>query len=960
MWCTLDRKPQQVPQSQPLPSEMLPHAQRVRERAALLRMEQENKRRRERITADHEQSSDRIAPSAALPSSTAPMSADQKERNRQATDANPSHTRATSAPLGVGRTLETYPNVTPAQAWGAGSSGGAGGGSQVNEGAPDGGGLPPPPGSAASTYMSPAKRPMSTPLHNNKTVTASPNSGAMGVGGKANVPLRAPLPTIQGSESASNSNGSDANENDNEVGDEIGDKQLAKLTEEKLDMIRQQQYTQGGTAQQQQQQQQQINPMKVFWVKFDNSCTSAEDTLRQISHPLFKQKFIELLSSPLDDQLSVVVGLAIRIAVVAASYCMRKTQEGINTGRITLDPLLQGVCSCLLSTLSFVVDFNSRLIQRLERDKVQRNDVKNTNNNSNNTSHDQWLSVLIESSKLIGLVVTLPGEGSLGVGVRDNERVTTGMSVSDKWCLVSLLCTMLQYDGDKTNLLAIQSVRSLGAVISSASVDMFSMLLAQHIPMLLCDCLLNSRLRMRRRSDHHDNEGGGVGAAEDNSMYNDAGEMIDEEEEEVDDVDSSESTSLQELPAYAAHALALLLHTVGPQWVPVASFPLDAIWNRIDRRASQMDTGNMDKASERSALKRRVCLLVADRLVKGRGSRLAALIKLLEAVCQPDALYGRQVTTSVAQSPARSPSPAVPDMSMNLSAQDMMRSAILRILTHLSGFGSSFFCSDLISYRNSVVMSILFDILQIMSPKTSSKPVDTFSQGLAASTLTNLILCSNNLSFSQINSCVQAAGVLISDCEDPRVAAAGAGLLAAVSSIAVSQPPNSISSLSNNDMNNNCIDPTGSNASNNNNRLDDSDGGEGLKNNRIISLSPLQRAQLWKSICKYVFNGPTMSSMHNLLSQAQMGSQITCILGTEFGLRTVGTKDGALGLLAFIAWCASSKTALACCPVANMVAPFMASTGESGTFASLVCKQLLSAVRALLMIQIYIDCINPK
>ena len=83
MWCTLDRKPQQVPQSQPLPSEMLPHAQRVRERAALLRMEQENKRRRERITADHEQSSDRIAPSAALPSSTAPMSADQKERNRQ-------------------------------------------------------------------------------------------------------------------------------------------------------------------------------------------------------------------------------------------------------------------------------------------------------------------------------------------------------------------------------------------------------------------------------------------------------------------------------------------------------------------------------------------------------------------------------------------------------------------------------------------------------------------------------------------------------------------------------------------------------------------------------------------------------------------------------------------------------------------------------------------------------------
>lgn len=128
-------------------------------------------------------------------------------------------------------------------------------------------------------------------------------------------------------------------------------------------------------------------------------------------------------------------------------------------------------------------------------------------------------------------------------------------------CLVSCLSAMLQsspsLDFSNSQQLQRQCLRTIGIIITSSPPSTFSMLFAQQLPAVLCQCL---------DASDDASDGGGYG---DSLMR---GPRMGTEEFTMSSTIGSRLTSF----AYCAHTLALLLHTVSSQWGNIP-FPLEVI-----------------------------------------------------------------------------------------------------------------------------------------------------------------------------------------------------------------------------------------------------------------------------------------------------------------------------------------------------------------------------------------------
>lgn len=129
-------------------------------------------------------------------------------------------------------------------------------------------------------------------------------------------------------------------------------------------------------------------------------------------------------------------------------------------------------------------------------------------------------------------------------------------------CLVSCLSAMLlsstTIDYSHSRQLQRQCLRTLGIIITASPPSTFSMLFAQQLPSVLCQCL-----------DRPSSEERGSEALMDSLIR---GPRVATEEIMLSSSLGSHLTSF----AYCAHTLALLLHTVSSQWGNVP-FPLEVV-----------------------------------------------------------------------------------------------------------------------------------------------------------------------------------------------------------------------------------------------------------------------------------------------------------------------------------------------------------------------------------------------
>lgn len=535
------------------------------------------------------------------------------------------------------------------------------------------------------------------------------------------------------------------------------------------------------------------------------------------------------------------------------------------------------------------------------------------------------------------------------------------MPVSDRWCLVSALSDLIQSRIDRSHRLQRVALRAVGAMISSSPPELFSMLFAQQLPSVLCDCLRFCE------NETNDCESDGTGSASISSMNvvisrRDALQWINCEfgrqyektpsnsspnNIDVENILPSESYLNLTTAAHCIHTLALLLHSVRNSWGEVP-FPLELILNGDkmtlggnDNKESVAAKENYDtdyytiRGSDKVSLRQRVCKLVEESLLEGNGSKLVCLSLLLLHVFQSKSV-------DVEHSGGTNSTEIV-----------IIRSALLRIFYHLSVIcGNSFFKAIVTTSCVAVVKAMtefIHDQNLAMSNQKIDLQIDIFSHGLALLTLSNfakaLYISYNNLLF-----CISAAVTTLSLSDDVRLKSASCSLLHSILSSTL------ISS-------------------------------HGDGHSITVCMSSSERKYVISMICQGVItNTSVMDSVVDLIAHFASRSELAAmptttnssdgrlatpvlskedkeklqsrahgpamwLAGIEFGLRSSGLLDGVLQLIALISQISleeyvktqnhtSKRTSSSS---ADGIASFL-SDPVASKIASIVCKTIQSAV----------------
>jgi hypothetical protein len=485
-----------------------------------------------------------------------------------------------------------------------------------------------------------------------------------------------------------------------------------------------------------------------------------------------------------------------------------------------------------------------------------------------------------------------------------------GVSTSDRWCLVSCIVDILRESmntiTDPKCQLPRRSLQAIGSIVTRAQPSMFNMLLAQQIPSALCECLVPAvGVDSNRNNDDND--------------YN------------IDN-NAIESNKLQQISAYATHSLALLLHTVGPQWLTSSATPLECVLTGESDRSSI----DFELASERVMLGHRLCRLVTEKLIEGIGLRMNVLLRLLELVSHPEENLINSTNSN---------NNSISLTSATYSECSTLRSAVLKILTHTTILNGRYLCSSITSYRRGSTIYTLLELLlhtnslvnnQYIShsPKRTNKIKDTdlLSKGLALIVLRNLIK-SKCLSYKQLRICINNTKICIGQNEDPRVLSESFDLLSTIMTL--------LQSLS----------------SNNNNSATSVEDQE-LEEIEPIIITKDELINLTDSICKFVATSNIVSVISNLFYTIESQTDVVSnekdnddndgttisnanprlwLLGSEFGHRYCGILDGLLSLLVNVANLQ---------PNFSRITTAMNMTGDNEEtifLASIICKQLQSS-----------------
>jgi len=222
------------------------------------------------------------------------------------------------------------------------------------------------------------------------------------------------------------------------------------------------------------------------------------------------------------------------------------------------------------------------------------------------------------------------------------------VSVSDRWCLVSSLLEMLREFGiaNMCNDLVNLVLHIFGDLIVTASPEFLNLLLAQHLPTVLCDCVQESSNR---------------------------------------DLLTSTSSS-------AIRTLSVLLHPTGLQWNTgsMSILPLERVLlsgsNEVGQASLSVDGY---PSSNRSTMRQRVGKLVGDNFLDANAFRLEITLHIFvdahAAICVSNSLVQEQ------------------------GLSDLL-SCILKTFLHVSFASGHYFCGIIASHSDGVVVKLLLEI----------------------------------------------------------------------------------------------------------------------------------------------------------------------------------------------------------------------------------------------------------
>jgi len=320
-------------------------------------------------------------------------------------------------------------------------------------------------------------------------------------------------------------------------------------------------------------------------------------------------------------------------AVLTDFSCRKHSTELSTLGRKVNSTL----CQILPALLK---DLTTQILQSKFKPKATR---------SNDDS--KQYSVLISVAQLAGVLAgCVVDTDTLNDKLSLNKQIPLQLpvSVSDRWCLVSSLLEILREYGNtnKYKDLVCQVLHILSDLIDTASPEVLNLLLAQHLPTVLCDCIQ----------------------------------------------DDSDGDPLTSASFCAIRALSLLLHPSGQQWNTgsMSILPLERVLltgsNEISQASLSVDGY---PSTNRSTMRQRVGKLVGDIFLDANANRL-------------DIVLRRFVNVHAALCASN---PLAREKSLSASL-----SCLLKTFLHVSFAAGQHFCGMIASHCSGVIVKLLLDI----------------------------------------------------------------------------------------------------------------------------------------------------------------------------------------------------------------------------------------------------------
>jgi hypothetical protein len=423
------------------------------------------------------------------------------------------------------------------------------------------------------------------------------------------------------------------------------------------------------------------------------------------------------------------------------------------------------------------------------------------------TPGDSIVNLLSESVLLAGLLLLLPSEDEIKGskilsaavsqqphdesdflrGRMDAGGNNFGIGVSDRWWVLTLLLDVLAEKRLTVETSSAQIIPRLVLllfknIVANASHEFFNMLLAQHLPTALCDCIVPVA---------HDSDAflsvPAAGASRGNSNANTP--SASSRKPKATGTQTRFDTKYSPMCAFAFAAIAELVQPSQENWATVVPFPLEHVFhshqNSGGSDGSQSDsssTGNApgnkhtadyESGSARLLLRKQIVRLIGERLIEGLGQRFNVLMKYLSLIHEgTDESEGRP-QQAVAFGDRLN---QLYDFKF-IENYPVSSISVLKIVAHATNICGLYLSSSVSSYRDAIGIKAMIDLLQL--PR-GNKAVGTYEvnqkTALAMSVLRNLV-ASQCLTFPLAMQTVQATIFCICEASDVMCSMAGLDLL---------------------------------------------------------------------------------------------------------------------------------------------------------------------------------------
>eukprot|EP01038_Epipyxis_sp_PR26KG_P006132 gene6132-8455_t len=475
------------------------------------------------------------------------------------------------------------------------------------------------------------------------------------------------------------------------------------------------------------------------------------------------------------------------------------------------------------------------------------------------------------------------------------ESITIiGFTVSDRWCLGTLLSNILkdslQVKSYPTNVIIStvteHSLNCLYFILKNSSQELYNMLLAQSIPSAICDCLVLQS-------------------------------------------SSVDQARLNSIALQSIKCLSILLHSSEKMCPYISPMPLECI---LQKKSEEL-TINFELSSAHTMTRQRITRLISDKFLESASIRLSSALTHLIFSLQQLLNHNNSIDHS----------------SLLWMWSNLLES--LRLCYHITFFGTRYICMSITNYQNCKIISLLLRLLQSMHnyeqmPQTDDEVNDNNnhvvtlmnqSKALSLLILRNLI-ATKSFAFDHLKSCCEIGIHCCINYDDLTIQKASFAMLATIASLVRDAMTHSDTHVNDNTLN------------------DEADVSE--TDNDIfdpIHLKLEEISLLWGFLIKMGLSKDVLLSLKNSLfvnkiniknisksllsNESTRANPLEWIVGCEFGMRQHGLLDGPISFIATVSSIISYNNITTLANNNKIIANFLLSD-DSVMIAQLICRNL--------------------